>query len=591
MLELTAIFLAAAVLAVPLFKRFGLGTVLGYLAGGALIGPSGLAYVSEVEETLHFAEFGVVLLLFVIGLELEPMRLWRLRGAVFGTGGLQVLLSTIAISGVAMAFGLTWQASLVVGLALAMSSTAFATQILTEKHEMATAHGQAAFGILLFQDLAAIPALAFVPLLGTGAVEGEEGSGRPVWLSALIVVGVIAGLIIAGRLFLRPLLRIVATVRSHELSIASALLVVIATALLMEAVGLSTTLGAFMAGVLLADSEYRHELESNIEPFKGLFLGLFFMAVGMSANLGVVIEHPILTIGLSLALVAVKAVILFGLGRWRGEAKGSALSLSVAISAGGEFAFVIFAAAGPAGVLTTAQMEVLIVIVTLSMAWTPLLFIARDRLLKRRSDGSARPFDEIQGDGSRVIIAGFGRFGQIVGRLLRLRRVSFTALDSNPEHVDFLRKFGNRIHYGDASRLELLRAAKAQDAQVFVLAIDDFEASMRTLHVVQEHFPHLRIVARARNRQHAYALYGAGIETVIRENFLGSVHAAERTLEELGFERADSKRSAKQFAQYDEDMVKAMHVHRDDEKKLIASAKQYGAELERIFNQDATESS
>lgn len=591
MLELTAIFLAAAVLAVPLFKRFGLGTVLGYLAGGALIGPSGLAYVSEVEETLHFAEFGVVLLLFVIGLELEPSRLWRLRGAVFGTGGLQVLLSTIAIGGIGMAFGLTWQAALVVGVALAMSSTAFATQILTEKHEMATAHGQAAFGILLFQDLAAIPALAFVPLLGNGVVtaaHGEEPSTRPAWLSALIVVGVIVGLIVVGRLLLRPLLRIVASVHSHELSIASALLVVIATALLMQAVGLSTTLGAFMAGVLLADSEYRHELESNIEPFKGLFLGLFFMAVGMSANLGVVVEHPILTIGLSLALVAVKAVILFGLGRWKKETPASALSLSVAIAAGGEFAYVIFAAAGPAGVLTAEQMEVLVVIVTLSMAWTPLLFLARDRVLKRKSDGSARPFDEIQGDGSRVIIAGFGRFGQIVGRLLRLRRVAFTALDSNPEHVDFLRKFGNKIHYGDASRLDLLRAAKVQDAQVFVLAIDDFEASMRTLHVVKEHFPHLRIVARARNRQHAYALYGAGVETVIRENFLGSVHAAERTLEELGFERSDAKRSAKQFAHYDEDMVKAMHVHRDDEKKLIQSAKEYGAELERIFNQDAT---
>lgn len=585
MLELTAIFLAAAVVAVPLFKRFGLGTVLGYLAGGAVIGPSGLGYVHEVEETMHFAEFGVVLLLFLIGLELEPSRLLRMKGAVFGTGGLQVALSTLAIGGVAMLLGLSWQASLTVGLALAMSSTAFATQILGEKHEMATSHGRAAFGVLLFQDLAAIPTLAFVPLLGTATESAEHG--RPAWLSALIAIGVIVGLVVVGRLLLRPLFRLVATARSHELSIASALLVVIGTAILMELVGLSTTLGAFIAGVLLADSEYRHELESNIEPFKGLLLGLFFMAVGMSANLGLVLAHPLATLGLAALLVAVKALLLFAIGVWRGESRASAMSLAVAISAGGEFAFVIFGAAGGAHVITREETEMLVVVVTLSMAFTPLLFIARDRLLARKGSGEARPFDEIHGEESQVIIAGFGRFGQVVGRVLRLRRVSFTALDASPEHVDFLRRFGNKIYYGDASRLDLLRAAKAEEAAVFVLAIDDFEASMRTLRVVQEHFPNLKIVARARNRQHAYALYGAGVDIVIRENFAGSVHAAERVLEELGVERTDAKRTAKQFAAYDEQQVRALHVHRDDEAKLIESAKRYSEELERIFNQDA----
>ncbi|MFO0682451.1 MAG: monovalent cation:proton antiporter-2 (CPA2) family protein [Sandaracinus sp.] len=585
MLELTAIFLAAAVVAVPLFKRFGLGSVLGYLAGGALIGPSGLGYVHEVEETMQFAEFGVVLLLFLIGLELEPSRLWRMRGAVFGTGGLQVALTTAVIAGLAMALGLDGRAALVTGVALAMSSTAFATQILGERHEMATSHGRAAFAILLFQDLAAIPALALIPLLATERAASE--SERPGWVSALVAVGVIVGLVLAGRFFLRPLLRVVASARSHELSIASALLVIIATAILMELVGLSTTLGAFIAGVLLADSEYRHELESNIEPFKGLLLGLFFMAVGMSADLHLIVERPLVVLGLATLLVLVKLALLFGIGTVRGESRTSAASLAIATGAGGEFAFVIFGEGVRDGVLSSETSALLVVVVTLSMAFTPLLFLVRDRVLARRTKDGQRPFDEIHGEGSQVIIAGFGRVGQIVGRILRLRRITFTALDASAEHVDFLRAYGNKIYYGDASRLDLLRAAKADEASVFVLAIDDFEASMRTLTVVKENFPNLKVVARARNRQHAYALYGAGVEIVIRENFAGSLQAAERVLEELGIERTDAKRTVKQFAAYDEEKVREMHVHRDDPKKLIESAKKYGEELERIFDQDA----
>jgi glutathione-regulated potassium-efflux system ancillary protein KefC len=587
MLELVAIFLATAVLAVPLFKRLGLGSVLGYLAGGALIGPSGLGLVHEVDATLHFAEFGVVLLLFVIGLELQPSRLFRMRGAVFGLGALQVGLTALALAGIAMALGLDWRPSLVAGLALAMSSTAFATQILGEKHEMTTPHGRAAFGILLFQDLAAIPTLALIPLLGTNA-GADDATARPVWLSALVAAGVIAGLVVAGRFLLRPLLRIVAQAQSHEVSIASALLVIVATSIVMELVGLSTTLGAFLAGVLLADSEYRHELESNIEPFKGLFLGLFFMAVGMSANLGLIAREPLVVIGLAVGLVAVKMAVLAAVGRGSGETWRTAGSLAVAISQGGEFAFVIFGAATTSAVLTHDQTELLVVVVTLSMVLTPLLFVARDRvgaLLAARAP--QRPFDEIHGDGSQVIIAGFGRFGQVVGRLLRLRNIPFTALDVSPEHVDFVRRFGGQIYYGDASRIELLRAARTEDASVFVLAIDDFEASMRTLRVVQDHFPKLKIVARARNRQHAYALLGAGVEIVIRESFAGSLHAAERVLEELGIERTDAKRSAKRFAEYDEAMIRKIYVHRNDEKKLIESTKAYGKELESIFDEDA----
>ncbi|AKF07231.1 monovalent cation:proton antiporter-2 (CPA2) family protein [Sandaracinus amylolyticus] len=586
MLALTAVFLAAAVVAVPVFKRLGLGSVLGYLVGGAIIGPSGLGLVEDVQSTLHFAEFGVVLLLFIIGLELQPARLWRMRGAVFGLGGAQVLATAAIVGGIAIALGLDWRAALVAGFALAMSSTAFATQMLGEKHELSTPHGRAAFGVLLFQDVAAIPLLAIVPMLGAAPTD----SGSP-WMRFGLAAGVIVALVIGGRMLLRPMFRLIAQARSHELSVASALLVVVATAILMEHVGLSMALGAFIAGVLLADSEYRHELEANIEPFKGLLLGLFFMAVGMSANLGVLLAHPLLIVGLALALVAAKFAVLVILARLTGHSTESSASLGVAISQGGEFAFVIFGVATQSSVLRGDVVEILVVVVTISMAVTPLLFLARDRVQQRLERASEqRAFDEIDGDESQVIIAGFGRFGQIVGRVLRLRRIPFTALDVSPEHVDFLRRFGNKIHYGDASRLDLLRAAKAESAKVLVLAIDDVEASMRTLHLVKEHFPHLKVVARARNRQHAYALLGVGVDTVIRETFAGSVEAAQRTLEELGLAHSDAKRAVRRFAEYDERMVREMFVHREDEKKLIESAKLYGKELERIFDDDARSS-
>ncbi len=583
MLELTAIFLAAAVVAVPLFKRLGLGSVIGYLAAGVIIGPSGIALVHEVEATLHFAEFGVVLLLFIIGLELQPSRLWRMRGSVFGLGGAQVAVTAAIIAATGLTVGLTLAAAGVIGVALAMSSTAFATQILGERRELNSAHGRSAFAILLFQDLAAIPILALVPLLGNDDGEGHSLTG------VAIAAGVIVALVAVGRFLLRPAFRFIAAAHSHELSVASALLVVIGTAIVMQSVGLSMALGAFIAGVLLADSEYRHELEANLEPFKGLLLGLFFMAVGMSANLHVLFEQPLLVIGLSLGLVVLKFAVLFALGRATTCSSVQAVSLGASISQGGEFAFVIFGVALQAGVLDAQTSELLIVVVTLSMVTTPLAFIARDRWNARRKE-PAREFDAIDAEGSRVIIAGFGRFGQIVGRVLRLKKIPFTALDASAEHVDFLRKFGNRIYYGDASRLDLLRAAKADEAKVLVLAIDDFEASMRTLRVVQENFPELEIIARARNRQHAYALYGAGVEVVIRETFAGSVEAATKTLEALGDASDDAQRAALRFAAYDEKMVLEMHVHRDDEKTLIASAKQYGQELEKIFDEDARSS-
>lgn len=583
-LLVAAVFLAAAVVAVPLSKRLGLGSVLGYLGAGVIIGPSALGLVHEVHETLHFAELGVVFLLFLIGLELQPSRLWALRGAVFGLGGAQVGLSAVVLGGVAFALGVPWQGALVVGVALAMSSTAFGTQILTEKNELKAPHGRSAFAILLFQDLAAIPVLALTPMLGP---EARHEDARDPWLQGLLVAGVLVGLVLVGRFALRPALRFVAQAKSHELSVASALLVVIGTAIVMDQVGLSMALGAFVAGVLLADSEYRHELEANLDPFKGLLLGLFFIAVGMSANLEVLVSHPLLVAALAVGLVAVKLAVLYGLGRWRGHDQRGALGLGVAISQGGEFAFVIFAVATEAHVLAGETVELLVVVVTLSMMLTPLAFALRDRAMAAMERGDGRPFDEIDDDAQKVIIAGFGRWGQMVGRVLRMKGIAFTALDASPEHVDFIRRFGNRIHYGDASRLELLRAAKAEEARVFVLGIDDFEASMRTLHTVREHFPHLRIVARARNRQHAYALLGAGVDTVIRETLAGSLDAARLTLEALGVEADEAESVVRRFAEYDERQLRDTVEHRDDEKKLIESAKRYAAELERILEEDA----
>lgn len=583
MLTTSAIFLAAAVVAVTLFHRLGLGSVLGYLAAGALIGPSGLGLAHEVDGTMHFAEFGVVLLLFLIGLELQPSRLWKMRHAVFVLGGAQVLATALAVGLGAFTLGTSRNAAIAIGVAFAMSSTALATQLLSEKHELAAAHGRMAFGILLFQDVAAIPALALIPLLGTA----KEASTRSPAAQIALVVGVITLLVVAGRFLLRPAFRLVAQAHSHELSTASGLLVVVGTAMVMHAVGLSMALGAFIAGVLLADSEYRHELEANIEPFKGLLLGLFFMAVGMSANLRVLIARPAAVFGLVVAVIAVKFVVLLVLARVARHSLRAGTSLGVSISQGGEFAFVIFTVAEGASVLSRATVELLVLVVTLSMVMTPLLFQLRDAIVQRMDAGTdKREFDTIQDDGSRVIIAGFGRFGQIVGRILRLKRIPFTALDASATHVDFLRRFGNRIYYGDASRVDLLRAAHAERASVFVLAIDDFEASMRTLKTVQEHFPHLRVVARARNRQHAYALLGAGVETVIRENFAGSLEASRLTLEEVGFTTEQARATVRRFARYDEDMVRKTYTLRDDEKALIESAKTYSAELERIFQED-----
>ncbi|WP_438022887.1 monovalent cation:proton antiporter-2 (CPA2) family protein [Sorangium sp. So ce233] len=586
-----AIFLGAAVVAVPLFKRIGLGAVLGYLVAGGLIGPWGLRLITNVEAILHFSELGVVLLLFLIGLELQPSRLWVLRRAVFGLGGAQVAVTGALIAGIGVALGLRVDAAAIAGVGLSLSSTAFVLQILAEKGQMQAQHGRSAFAILLFQDLAVIPLLAVLPLLGPGAP--AEGGGAPAeggsLASSLTAVAVVLAVIAGGRYLVRPAFRAIAAAHAHEIFTAAALLLVLGTALLMVHVGLSMSLGAFMAGVLLADSEYRHELEADIEPFKGLLMGLFFIAVGMSANIGLLVERPALVLGLVVGMMALKAAVLFGVGRASGHGAASARDLALALPQGGEFAFVLFGLAAAQGILDRRLSELLVVVVTLSMALTPLLIAVGDALVRRRQrTGPAREFDAIEDSDPRVIIAGYGRFGQIVSRVLRTRKIPFTALEASAAQVDFVRQYGNKIYYGDASRLDLLRAARADKAKIFVLAIDDVASSVKTAEVVKRHFPNLEIYARARNRQHAYQLMDIGVKVLVRETFLSSLEVAERVLEGLGMRAPDARATVERFRAHDEQALLRGHAVHNDEAKLIQTAKQTAQELESLFETDAS---
>ena len=582
-----AAVLGLAVVLVPLGKRLGLGSVLGYLAAGVLLGDHVFGVVHEAATILHFSEFGVVLLLFVIGLELKPSRLWVMRKLVFGLGGAQVLLSGAALCGAGLLFGLEPGPALVAGFGLALSSTAFVLPILAEKGQLTSAHGRASFGVLLFQDLAIIPILAALPLLATAqAVADADESGL---LSALKIIAVFGGLLLAGRLLLRPALRFVASTHNHEIFTAAALFVVVGTAALMHAIGVSMSLGAFLAGVLLADSEYRHEIQADIEPFKGLFLGLFFVAVGMSTDVGVLTASPLAVLGAALGFMLLKAAVIYGLGRAFGH-RAASRPLALALCQGGEFAFVLFGAAAAMGVMPQAEADFLVVAVTVSMILTPFAFMLEEKLLSKLGKAAAaqRPFDAIEEPGKPVIIAGFGRFGQMVARVLVSRRIGFTALEASPAQVDFVRRFGNRIHYGDASRLELLRAAEAEKARVFVLAIDDVEASVRTAELVRRHFPSLAIYARARNRQHAMALMNLGVKLIMRETLLSSLELAEQVLVGLGLESSAARHTVERFREVDEEILRRQHAVQDDEAQLIQTAKEAAEELERLFEDQVT---
>lgn len=583
-LELVLVFLIAAVIAVPLFRHFGLGAVLGYLAAGVVIGPGVLKLVSDTQSVLAVSELGVVMMLFVIGLELSPARLWVMRRPVFLVGGIQVLVSAILIGVALSTLTLGIKAAVVIGLALALSSTAVGLQILAERKELTTQFGRLAFAILLFQDIIAIPLLAAIPLLGQSVSEHPV----PIWQPALRAVAVIAAVVFLGRVLLRHLFPIVARAGAVEVFSAAALLIVVSTAWLMQWAGLSMGLGAFLAGVLLADSEFRHELESHVEPFKGLFLGLFFIAVGMSIDLSLVQREPLLLVSATLCLLVVKAILLFGIGRIVGALNARhALMLAAVLALGGEFAFVVFAEAHKSGLIDAPLRDRLVVVVGLSMALTPLLILAASRWLKSMPESKpAREFDTIDDGTPRVIIAGFGRVGQIVARMLRAQHIPFTALENSAEQVDFSRRFGNKIYYGDPARPDLLRAAHADKAEIFVLATDDPEANIRTARVVKRAFPHLKIYARARNRQHAFKLMDMGVTSVTRETFLSSIDIGRQIMEALGVAPDVAAARAEKFREHDEEMLQQQYLIYDDDAALVASSQQAQQDLLKLFEAD-----
>jgi len=583
-LQQSLVFLGAAVLIVPLSKKLGLGAVLGYLIAGVIIGPSALGLSGDVGDIMHFSELGVVLLLFIIGLELQPSRLWALRKTIFGLGGAQLVVTASLLTLAGLSFDLSLNTALITGLALALSSTAFALQILAEKKQLTSQYGRSSFAILLLQDLAVIPLLAIIPLM---SIEGSDIGQNNTALAISKAVLVIAAVIVFGRLLLRPFLRLVALTRVHEIFSAAALLVVVGTALLMQQVGLSMALGAFLAGVLLADSEYRHELEANIEPFKGLLLGLFFIAVGMEIDLGLIINQASVVVGLVLSLIFIKAMVLYVIGRFYKHSHASATNLALVLSQGGEFAFVLLSVAVSAQVMQKPLADLLIAVVSISMVMTPILLILNEKVLKiGHGTGEERDYDAIDTHDHRVIIAGFGRFGQIIARTLHMKHIAFTTLESSFEQVDFVRKYGSKVYFGDASRLDLLRAAGADKAEVFVLAIDDVAASIKTAEMVKRHFPHLKIYARARNRPHAYALMDIGVERVVRETFYSSVTLVCNVLQGLGLTPADAKHAAQKFEEHDEMLLHQQQKFHHDEQRLIASAQTAAKDLENLFEQD-----
>ncbi|HEY1492727.1 MAG TPA: monovalent cation:proton antiporter-2 (CPA2) family protein [Steroidobacteraceae bacterium] len=580
----TAILLTAAVIAVSLFRLMRLSSILGYVAAGLAIGPWGLNLIGDVGRLSQVSEFGIVLLLFIIGLELQPTRLWVMRRNVFGLGAAQVLLCTAVLGPAVWALGQPPITAAVIGFGLSLSSTPLVLQVLAERRQLKSPHGRAAFGILLFQDLAVLPVLAVLPLL----VPRDAAAAHGQWALELLKLFLIIAVVIVGggRLLLRPALRIVARIQVAEVFSAAALLTVIATALLAKFAGLSMSLGAFLAGVLLADSEFRHELEADLEPFKGLLLGLFFIAVGMSANLGLLRLEPLSVLAVTAGFLAVKVLVITLIGRLSGMRGESARRLGFTLPAGGEFAFVLFTLAARQRLLDAQIADLLVLAVTLSMMLGPLLLLGYEAVVKNWLTVAPASYDDIHERDIPVIIAGFGRFGQIVARVLRVKGIPFTALDSNQTHVDFVRRFGNQVYYGDASRLDLLRAAGAQTAQFLVLAIDDTEASTRTAVVVREQFPHLRIFARARNRQHAFALMDAGVRNVIRETYGSSLEMAAAVLEAMGEARGHVEDVLRRFREHDGALLLAQYAVKEDEAKFLATSREAAEQLEKLFEAD-----
>jgi len=590
------VYLAAAVVFVPFAKKLGLGSVLGYLVAGIVIGPYLLGFIGqEGQDLMHFAEFGVVMMLFLIGLELEPDTLWRMRKSIVGLGGLQLILTTILVSLIARSFEYSWSESLVLGMIFSMSSTAIALQTLTEKGLMKTGTGQRAFAVLLFQDIAVIPMLAILPLLATSALAATTTDthnlnwvdGKPGWLKALIVFGSIAGIIAAGRLLIRPLLRIVAKTRAREMFTASALLIIVGIAVLMSKVGLSSALGAFLAGVVLANSEYRHELESDIEPFKGLLLGLFFIAVGASVDFHYIMQHPLQILIWLLIVMIVKSLVVLVLGKFFNLSLDQNFIFSFTLSQVGEFAFVLLSFALQQNILSGETVNLMIAVVATSMAMTPLIILLNEKLILPRfvkKEEEEKPADEID-EKNPVIIAGFGHFGNTIGRLLRAHKINATYLDIDSDRVELLRRMGFKVFYGDASREDLLRSAGAEHARVIVIAIDSPERRLAMIETIKKHFPNLHMFVRATNRYDTYDLMNAGVLHIYRETIDTSLRVGVDVMSLLGTRKYTAKRLARTFFKYDEENLKKLSAIRDPDEYL-SEVKKYIEEIEVVLQTD-----
>ena len=571
-------YLLAAVITVPLFKRLGLGSILGYLFAGIVLGPHALGIIDDPESVLHFAEYGVILLLFVIGLELAPEKLWSMRNHIVVLGGSQVLLTGLVI-GFGMVMLVALPLAFVLGLTLALSSTALAIQLMSEERILASPLGRKGFSILLLQDLAVIPILIAVSVLAPGA----SGASTPAWyVTILALVGVVA----FGRFGLSELLAAVARSNNREVMTAASLLIVIGVAVLMNAVGLSMGLGAFLAGIMLANSDYRHQLESDIEPFKGMLLGLFFIAIGMTLNLELLWASPLRFVVLALGLVFVKTVIITAILRWRHVSLKEGIQLGLMLSQGGEFAFVVLSQGQQAMLFDAALAEQLTLIVGLSMAFTSPLVTLYRRIGRSRSveqPDQDRHWDSHQPE---VIIAGFGRFGQIIGRLLQARHIPFTAMDKDSAHVEFVKQFGNRLFYGDLTRIDLLRSAGIKHAKILVVAVNDVAQSLAIIDHAREQNSRIKIIARAVDRFHAYELYKRKVESVVRETFASSLEAATETLEQLGYTEGQALEVAKRFRLHDEELLERSAQHMEDMEELRNIARQGRRELELLFEED-----
>jgi glutathione-regulated potassium-efflux system protein KefB len=583
-LSVSVVFLAAAVVAVPIAQRLGLGSVLGYLIAGIAIGPWGLGLISDVEAILHFSEFGVVLLLFLIGLELNPKKLWQMRSPILGLGGGQVLVTSLVIAGIVMACSsmmpsITWRDALVIGMGLALSSTAIALRVIEEKSLDGSETGQSSFSVLLFQDIAVIPMLAVLPILA--------GGGGGSWLDFAWMIGGIAALLVGGHFLLRPLFRWVVLSGVRELFNVAALLLVIGIALGMQSLGLSMALGTFLAGVLLAESEYRHELEIAIEPFKGLLLGLFFISVGMAVNLGLLFEFPLQILAAVAALVIVKGLLLYGLARLFGIRAKSRSQMAAILSQGGEFAFVLFTAAQGEGLLGTRLSSFLLVVVSISMMTTPLILLLQDRWFIHtfKSDDEALETDVIDRE-PRVIITGFGRFGQVVGRLLFANKIRVTVLERDPSQIQFLRKFGYKVYYGDATQLDLLRAAGADKAEAIIICTDEPDEVMEVVTLCQQHFPKLKVLARARSRVEAHQLLSHGVDNFSRETFAGALDLGRQALISLGMHPYKAKRAEAHFRKLDATALRDLLPQHSEDVHLASRSKEARKELEEIFDRE-----